>query len=54
MSDTERASTEARVATAPFDDAPLRCQICGARQEPPDRVLCAACGEPVLRWGWAP
>lgn len=31
-----------------------RCQVCGAPHGADDPVLCEACGEPVLRWGWAP
>jgi hypothetical protein len=30
------------------------CQICGAPHAADDPILCEACGEPVLRWGWAP
>ncbi len=42
------------VAIALAEDPPLTCQVCGARQARTERVLCVACGEPVLRWGWAP
>lgn len=31
-----------------------RCQVCGAPHAVDDPVLCDACGEPVLHWGWAP
>ena len=31
-----------------------RCQICGARHDEVDPILCRVCGEPVLRDGWAP
>jgi hypothetical protein len=39
---------------AVVEDPPLTCQLCGAIQDSPEGVLCAACGEPVLRGGWAP
>ena len=42
------------VALALAEDPPLTCQVCGAAQDSRGPVLCAACGEPVLRWGWAP
>ena len=41
-------------AAALLGDAPVTCQVCGAVQDAPEDVLCAACGEPVLRWGWVP
>jgi len=31
-----------------------RCPVCGADRGPDDPILCRACGEPVLRGGWAP
>ena len=30
------------------------CQVCGAPHAADDPILCEVCGEPVLRWGWAP
>jgi hypothetical protein len=31
-----------------------RCPICGTPHTFDEPVLCRACGEPVLLWGWAP
>ncbi|HUG37185.1 MAG TPA: hypothetical protein VML54_09570 [Candidatus Limnocylindrales bacterium] len=48
----ERETVPAAMSYAPESDP--HCQLCGAPHDPDDPVLCAACGEPVLRWGWAP
>jgi predicted amidophosphoribosyltransferase len=45
---------DSAAAIALAEDPPLTCQVCGAAQDSRGAVLCAACGEPVLRWGWAP
>jgi hypothetical protein len=52
MRDRDR---EHRSETDPTDAAapPGRCQICGAPHAAAESILCAACGEPVLLWGWA-
>ncbi len=30
------------------------CQVCGTPRLPEDSILCRACGEPVIVWGWSP
>lgn len=53
MTDANHDPRRTDVAEAPpTPDA--RCQLCGAPHVESDPILCAACGEPVLRWGWAP
>ena len=53
MSEVERATW----TTYPdwvMPDPDEHCQICGAPHAVDDPNLCHVCGEPVLRWGWAP
>lgn len=53
MSERDRERETTIVETPPAEPEG-RCQICGARHEASDPILCRVCGEPVLRWGWAP
>lgn len=53
-SDLERDETPPPPAADPAVEPSGLCQICGARWRPEDSILCRACGEPVLLWGWAP
>ena len=35
-------------------DWPVKCQVCGTLRQPVESILCRACGEPAIVWGWAP
>lgn len=53
MPDTDREPPAP--AAAVVDPTPeVRCQLCGAVPGAPEIARCPACGEPVLRGGWAP
>lgn len=49
---SEHESARRDVVAIPEPDG--RCQVCGAPHGKDDPIFCAVCGEPVLRWGWAP
>jgi hypothetical protein len=54
MHEREREGEAERSFSAALLPPPTgRCQVCGAPHEAADPILCAVCGEPVLRCGWA-
>jgi hypothetical protein len=54
MAEHHRESDAVPPVTPYRPESGARCQICGAPHDPDGPILCATCGEPVLRWGWAP
>jgi hypothetical protein len=52
MPDREERREEAATATLPSPWP--HCQVCGAPHTLDEPIVCPACGEPVLLWGWAP
>ena len=54
MSEPELVTTRRAGPDEVMPEADGHCQICRAPHAPDDPVLCEICGEPVLRWGWAP
>ena len=54
MSDRRDDAGAAVAVETPEVDWIVACQVCGAPQRPGAPILCRACGEPVLVWGWVP